>query len=626
MLFANNNNLKELSNVIRFLSIDAVERAASGHPGMPMGFADVATILFSEFLRFNPQDPSWPNRDRFILSAGHGAMLLYSILYLTGYDLSIEDIKNFRQLNSRTPGHPEYGHTPGVETSTGPLGQGLANAVGMAIGQKMLQARHGKEVIDAKTYVVVGDGCLMEGISYEACSLAGHLQLSNLIALYDSNKISIDGSTDLTFTENVKERFIAQNWEVFSANGHDYDEIRGALYKATKSNKPSIIIFNTKIGFGSPGKEGSEKAHGSPLGAEEVKLVRQKLNYNYPPFEVPENLLEQWRNIGNRHLKSYKEWNDLYAFKFRNTLNTEQILQKLDELEKKYDYSSEEATRKSMHRILNEVMSICPDLVGGSADLSESNGTKTSDARVINKDNFLGNYIHYGVREHAMAAIMNGLTLGGFKTFAGTFLVFADYMRPAIRLSALMNIPVVYLFSHDSIGVGEDGPTHQPVEHLGSLRAIPNLTVYRPANARETILSFKNAVSNLGPSVIILSRQNLPQVEEFSSEGEKKIDILASGSEVHIAVEAGKKLALEGYGIKVFSVMDLKNFDKSTLTPGAKKIAIEASNDPYWREIIGESGIFIGMQTFGASGKAKDLFNFFKINVENIIDRAKSWI
>jgi transketolase len=626
MFFTDNNNIKQLSNAIRFLAVDAVEKAKSGHPGMPMGFADIATILFSEFLKFNPQDPNWPNRDRFVLSAGHGSMLLYSLLYLTGYDLSIEDIKNFRSLGSKTPGHPEYGHTVGVETTTGPLGQGLANAVGMAIGQQLWQARTGKDVINYKTYAVVGDGCLMEGISYEAASLAGHLRLKDLIVLYDSNKISIDGSTDLTFTENVSQRFTAQKWNVFEANGHDFDEIRGAIYKATKSDKPSLVIFHTKIGFGSPNKESSEKCHGSPLGAEEIALARERLNYPYNSFEVPQDILDKWRNIGKKNLKIYNEWQEHNKGKIESLLqsNIENICQSLDELASSYKGDELEATRKTLHKILTKITSKSPLMICGSADLSESNGLKITDHEMIRSDNFYGNYIHYGVREHAMGAIMNGLALTGFTAVGGSFLVFADYMRPAIRLAALMKLPIIYIFTHDSIGVGEDGPTHQPIEHLASLRIIPNLSVYRPADARETIDCFKKALRNKnGPSLLALSRQQLTQImadKMVEGKSENKVNILASGSEVEIAIKAAKIMAAENLAeTTVFSVPNVRDFDKNNLKNDAINIAIEASNDQSWYRLIGDQGVFIGMDSFGSSGKADDLFDFYGINADKIV-------
>ena len=652
--------LKDLSNAIRFLSIDAVQKANSGHPGMPMGMADVATVLFKYYLRFNPKNPGWINRDRFILSAGHGSMLLYSLLYLTGYKkIKLEDIKNFRQLNSICAGHPEYEKDSGIETTTGPLGQGLANSVGMAIGQEVLKKRFGSDLINNRTYVIASDGDLMEGISHEAMSLAGHLNLKNLIVFFDNNKISIDGPTSLSVSDNYKKRFESYGWSFQEINGHNFKEIFNAIKKANKSKKPSIISCKTIIGFGSPNKSGKASSHGAPLGDEEIKLVRKKLKWKHEPFNVPEELIESWREIGRKGEDLEKNWNNILGKK--NTKIQEEYerlkkgelpvkLEKIlgDEKLKFFQTKPKMATRQCSSSVINVMSNILPELMGGSADLSGSNNTKTENSKVITSKNFSGNYIHYGVREHAMAGIMNGLALYGcFIPFGGTFLIFSDYLKPSMRLSSLMNLRVIYIFSHDSIGLGEDGPTHQPIEQLEHLRAIPNLNVFRPADINETIECWEIALkSKSNPSAIALSRQKLPYVSEHSS-GEnmcskgayilKKtsesvdVSLIASGSEVEIALEAQEKLKGLNINSKVISVpcYDLfrnqnENYIDEVLGKDTFKISIEASSQSGWKSLVGKDGITLGMSTFGKSAPYKDIYKLFNLTSDEIVKMVKS--
>jgi transketolase len=648
---------RKLANCIRFLSIDAVERANSGHPGMPMGMADVATVLFTEFLKFDAKKPDWLDRDRFILSAGHGSMLLYSLLFLTGYkDIELEDLKNFRQLKSKCAGHPEFGHLEGVETTTGPLGQGVANAVGMALAERLLAARLGEDLINHKTYCIAGDGCLMEGISQEAISIAGHLQLNKLVLLWDNNSISIDGQTSLTTSENMKMRFEACGWKVLQIDGHNFDEIRKALSDAQKSDKPVMIDCKTTIAFGSPNKAGSEKSHGSPLGTDEVAQVRKKLEWESAPFVIPEELEEAWLEAGKRSRKIYKEWEEKFekldekkAAELKRILKKELpegLAKKIELLKQKFFLEKpKQATRKSSQNVLEFLTAELPELIGGSADLTESVLTKTASTKPISKKDFSGRYIHYGVREHAMGAIMNGLSLhSNFVPYGGTFLVFSDYMKPAIRLAALMKLRMIYIFTHDSIGLGEDGPTHQPIEHLASLRAIPNLNVFRPADAAETIASFESALKDKNtPSAIILSRQNLPFLrsdykkdDDASSHGayaisdtaleiEPDVVIISTGSEVAVALETKQKLHKHGLAVRVVSMPCAEIFDKQEQAyknrvlggENILRIAIEAGVGQSWYKYIGKDGIFIGMDDFGASAKAEDLFNHFGITSDN---------
>ena len=652
--------LKELSSAIRFLSIDAVQKANSGHPGMPMGMADVATVLYKYYLKFNPKNPDWLNRDRFILSAGHGSMLLYSLLYLTGYKkVQIEDIKNFRQLDSICAGHPEYQKSSGIETTTGPLGQGLANSVGMAIGQEVLRKKFGSDIINNKTYVIASDGDLMEGISHEAMSLAGHLNLKNLIVFFDNNKISIDGSTSLSVSDNYKKRFESYGWSFQEINGHNYKQIFNAIKKANKSKKPTIISCKTIIGFGSPNKSGKASSHGAPLGDDEIKLVRKKLNWKHDPFQVPVELLNSWREIGNKGEKIEDEWNS--ALKKKNTKIKDEYKRLLkgelpisldkivgDEKLKYFQSKPKMATRQCSSSVINSISNDVPELIGGSADLSGSNNTKTDKAKVITSKNFKGNYIHYGVREHAMAGVMNGLALyGGIIPFGGTFLIFSDYLKPSLRLSAIMNLRVIYIFSHDSIGLGEDGPTHQPIEQLEHLRAIPNLNVFRPADINETLECWEIALkSKNNPSAIVLSRQKLPYVSEHKS-GENvcskggyilketsenaEVSILASGSEVEIALEAQEKLKAININSKVISIPCHDIFQKQTESykdavfgKNTFKISIEASTTSGWKSTVGKDGVSLGLTTFGRSAPYKDIYKLFNLTSDEIVKIAKS--
>lgn len=622
-----------MANAIRFLSIDAIEKANSGHPGMPMGMADVVTMLYAEFLKFDPKSPSWYNRDRFILSAGHGSMLLYSLLYLTGYeDICIEDIKQFRQLNSKAAGHPEHQLLAGVETTTGPLGQGLANAVGMAIAEKLLAAKDPE--VDYHTYVIVGDGCLMEGISQEAISIAGHLNLNKLIILFDDNKISIDGPTNLTVSEDSLARFQASGFNVQSIDGHDFDQIRAALFKARRSDKPSLIACRTIIGYGSPNKAGTEHCHGAALGKNEVEEVRKRLNWSHPPFEIPDDLLQKWRKLGKKS-DANKNFTKFFP-------NWEETINKV-----KRDLSDKNiSTRKASGLILEALSEMIPALIGGSADLTGSNNTKPNSFEAISANNFKGRYIHYGVREHAMAAIMNGLSLTNcFIPYGGTFLVFSDYMRPAIRLSALMELQVIYVMTHDSIGVGEDGPTHQPIEHLASLRAIPNLYVFRPACTAEVAECYELALKMAHtPSLFSLTRQDIKLLrKEISnenlsakgayifaeSENNFQVTIFATGSEVAVAFQAKLELEKQAIGTRIVSIPCMEIFLKqdqeyrdSLIANESIKVAVEAGIRMSWEQIITSKDIFIGMSSFGASAKGEDLYNYFQITKEKIISEV----
>ena len=652
--------LKDLSNAIRFLSIDAVQKANSGHPGMPMGMADVTTVLFKYYLQFNPKNPSWINRDRFILSAGHGSMLLYSLLYLTGYKkIKLDDIKNFRQLNSICAGHPEYEKDSGIETTTGPLGQGLTNSVGMAIAQEVLKKKFGSDLINNKTYVVASDGDLMEGISHEAMSLAGHLNLKNLIVFFDNNKISIDGPTSLSVSDNYKKRFESYGWSFQEINGHNYKQIFNAIKKAAKSKKPSIISCKTIIGFGSPNKSGKASSHGSPLGDDEIKLVRKKLKWKHGPFEIPEELMDSWREIGGKGEKLEEKWNNILGKK--NTKIKEEYerlikgelpvdLDKIlgDEKLKFFQTKPKMATRQCSSSVINSISDALPELIGGSADLSGSNNTKTEGSKVITSKNFSGNYIHYGVREHAMAGVMNGLALYGcLIPFGGTFLIFSDYLKPSMRLSALMKLRVIYIFSHDSIGLGEDGPTHQPIEQLEHLRSIPNLNVFRPADINETLECWEIALkSKSNPSAIALSRQKLPYVSEHSSgknmcskgayvlkktSDNADISLIASGSEVEIALEAQEKLKGLSINSKVISVpcYDLfqnqtENYKDEILGKDTLKISIEASSQSGWKSLVGKDGVTLGLSTFGKSAPYKDIYKLFNLTSDEIVKIAKA--
>jgi transketolase len=652
-------NLNQLANAIRFLSIDAVQKANSGHPGMPMGMADVATVLFKQYLKFNPKNPSWINRDRFVLSAGHGSMLLYSLLYLTGYkDFSIDDLKSFRQLNSICAGHPEYKKNSGIETTTGPLGQGLGNSVGLAIGEEILKKKFGSNIINHKTYVIASDGDLMEGISHEVMSLAGHLKLKNLIVFFDNNKISIDGSTSLSVSDNYKKRFESYGWNFIEINGHNHNQISSAIKKAHKSNKPNIISCKTIIGFGSPNKSGKASSHGSPLGEEEIKLVRKRLKWNYEPFKIPKDILGSWREIGKRGISLEKKWSDsLNKKNSKIKKKLEEILdnkglKNLDQLinsekEKYFKEKPTKATRECSSIVIESISSSFAELIGGSADLSGSNNTKTKNSKVISSKNFNGNYIHYGIREHGMAATMNGLALyGGLVPFGGTFLIFSDYCKPSMRLSSLMGLRVIYIFSHDSIGLGEDGPTHQPIEQLAGLRAIPNLNVFRPADINETLECWQIALKSKNtPSAIALSRQKLPYINPSLTKENKcqlgayvvnstsqshKVNLIASGSEVEIALEAQKKLKFMEIDSKVVSMPCQELFDQQSsaykneiIDKNVPVITIEASSISSWEKYSDHN---MGIKTFGESAPFKEVYNHFNLTSAKIVELAKKII
>ena len=644
----------QLSNAIRFLSIDAVQKANSGHPGMPMGMADVATVLFKYHLRFNPKNPNWINRERFILSAGHGSMLLYSLLYLSGYkSISIEKIKNFRQLNSICAGHPEYKKGTGIETTTGPLGQGLGNAVGMAIAEEIYRKKFGSTIINNKTYVIASDGDLMEGISHEAMSLAGHLKLKNLIVFFDNNKISIDGSTSLSVSDNYKKRFESYGWNFLEINGHNEKQISKAITKASKSNRPTLISCKTIIGFGSPNKSGKASSHGSPLGDEEISLVRKKLKWNNKPFEIKQEVLEEWRKIGSKGEQLEKKWQEGIKKNLKtksdlekNYLNSDlNNLESLIEKEKTKYFNSKPslATRQCSMAAIETISNLLPQLIGGSADLSGSNNTKTNNSKIINSKNFDGNYIHYGVREHGMASVMNGLALyGGLIPYGGTFLIFSDYCKPSIRLSALMGLKVIYIFSHDSIGLGEDGPTHQPIEQLTGLRAIPNLNVFRPADINETLECWEIALkSNNTPSVIALSRQKVPYInpkndkENKCKKGayvvnitshESKVTLLASGTEVDLALKVQEKLKENNIESKVVSVPCMELFDKQPkdykndiMENNSLIITLEAGSIMSWQKYIKDKGMNIGIDQFGESAPYKEVYDHFDLSEEKIV-------
>ena len=636
---------KDLANAVRFLSLDAVEAANSGHPGMPMGMADVATVLFKNFLRFNPKDPSWFNRDRFVLSAGHGSMLLYSLLYLTGYkSVSIDDIKNFRKLDSICAGHPEYHSNSGIETTTGPLGQGISNAVGFALAEEILKKKLGKKKIDHKTYVLAGDGCLMEGISHEALSFAGHIKLKNLILLFDNNSISIDGPTNLAVSDNTKKIFESYGWSYLEIDGHNEKQIFNALKKAQASKKPFAISCKTTIGYGSPNKSGKASSHGSPLGTNEVKLVRKKLKWNYEPFKIPEKILNEWRKIGE-NASSKAEKNKSYPPEF-NIFNDE-ITNEIEQVKKDYLKSLEPiATRKSSEKFL-DIISKLPNLIGGSADLAGSNNTKTKNHKIIKPGSFGGNYIHYGVREHAMCGIMNGISLhSNLIPYGGTFLIFSDYCKPSIRLAAMMGQRVIYVLTHDSIGLGEDGPTHQPVEQLAMLRSIPNLNVFRPSDTIETFECWQLALESKNkPSVIALTRQKIEPIRrevinynlcskgayEILRNGDNlKVTLLATGSETDLAIKVSHKLATENIYSKVISMPCHEIFDsqsndykKDILEEATLKVSIEASETSYWKKYTGTSGLNLGIDNFGKSAPYKDIYKHFELDVENIVLKIK---
>ena len=695
--------LRDMANAIRALSMDAVEAANSGHPGMPMGMADVATVLFSKFLKFDASEPGWPDRDRFVLSAGHGSMLLYALLYLTGYrDMTLQDLRDFRQLGAKTAGHPEYGYAAGIETTTGPLGQGLANAVGMAIAERMMNARFGDAICNHKTYTIAGDGCLMEGVSHEAIDLAGHLKLKNLIVLFDDNAISIDGPTGLSTSMDQLKRFEAAGWSVNRISGHDEAEIEAALHATNNSLRPSLIACKTVIGFGAPHVQGTAAAHGSPLGAKEIEAAREKLGWRHPPFEIPGPILNSWREAGERGKAARLEWatrHKALPAEIRSEFDR-RVASKLPVgltgaitgLKSKWlGEKPKLATRQSSQASLEILTAAMPELVGGSADLTGSNGAKVKSQKPVTADDFTGSYIHYGVREHGMAAAMNGIALhGGLTPYGGTFLVFSDYARPAIRLSALMHLRVIYVMTHDSIGLGEDGPTHQPVEHLAALRAIPNCLVFRPADAVETLESWECAIHAMDrPSILCLTRQSLPALRlaaqekalleafpfgemELMGEGQKVsqpqadaaaklhkkmshpwrahlpadnltacgayvlreangkrgVTLLATGSEVSLAIDAADKLAGQGVAAAVVSMPSFELFRmqspeyRRSVLGDAPRIGIEAAVKASWHEWLGETGCFIGMESFGASGPYQELYQHFGITAEAVAAAA----
>jgi transketolase len=647
-----------LANAIRALAMDAVEQAKSGHPGMPMGMADVATVLFTRFLKFDPAHPEWPDRDRFVLSAGHGSMLLYALLHLTGYaDMTMDELRRFRQLGSRTAGHPELGHATGIETTTGPLGQGLANAVGMALAERLMNARFGDALVDHRTYVIAGDGCLMEGISHEAISLAGHLRLNRLIVLFDDNRISIDGPTSLTVSDDQLARFTAAGWRATAVDGHDPEAVAGALAAAQDSDRPSLIACRTTIAYGAPKKAGSAASHGAPLGAEEIAGARAKLGWSSAPFELPPDVLKAWRAAGARGSAAYRAWSERFGGAdagLRTLFERQQVgvlpdevVPTIDAVKAKFSAAAPKiATRQASGEVLEALMPVVPELIGGSADLTGSNNTKTKQAALITKDDFTGRYIHYGVREHAMAAAMNGMALhGGVIPYSGTFLVFADYCRPALRLAALMKQRVIHVMTHDSIGVGEDGPTHQPVEHLASLRVIPGLYVFRPADPIETAECWALALGLRAPSVLALTRQALPTVRTThdpvnrtarggyvlaEAEGTRRATLIASGSEVAVALAARERLTRDGIPTAVVSLPCWELFDaqdaayRASVLGSGLRIAIEAASPFGWERYVGEAANMIGMTGFGASAPADALFQHFGITADAVVAAVKA--
>jgi transketolase len=650
----------EMANAIRVLAMDAVERAKSGHPGMPMGMADVATVLFTRFLKFDPLDPAWPDRDRFVLSAGHGSMLQYALHHLLGYvDMTVEELQRFRQLGARTAGHPEHGHALGIETTTGPLGQGLATAVGMALAERMLNTRFGDEIVDHYTYVIAGDGCLMEGISHEAIDFAGHLALKRLIVLWDDNRISIDGPTALSTSTDQLTRFQACGWQVESVDGHEPEQVAAALARAKSADRPSLVACRTVIGYGAPNKEGSETAHGAPLGQAEVDAARIRLGWSASPFVVPEPIKTAWSRAGERGRIDRMAWqerlaNSQHRHAFLQAMSSylpSRVFEQLQEHKRAlFVKKPTVATRKASEMALTVINEATDRLIGGSADLTHSNLTITKGAISIKPREFSGRYIHYGVREHAMGAAMNGLALhGGFVPYGGTFLVFTDYARGAIRLSALMRQRVIYVLTHDSIGLGEDGPTHQPVEHLAMLRATPNLYVFRPADAIETAECWEIALrSRETPSALCLSRQNLPVVRPadndenlcargayvlYETEGERDVTLLATGSEVEIALNAAKLLAAEhAVQAAVVSMPCWELFESQPISyrqevlGRAPRVAAEAASRLGWDRWLGETGAFVGMTGFGASAPAKALYEHFAITAEAVSKAALSLV
>ena len=649
------NKEKLMANAIRFLTVDAIEKSKSGHPGMPLGMADVATVLFTKFLKTNPQDMKWFDKDRFVLSAGHGSMLLYSILYLLGNpEIAIEDIKNFRQLGSKTAGHPEYGKISGIDTTTGPLGQGLSTAVGMAIAERHINAKYGDELCNHYTYVICGDGCLMEGISEEAIALAGHLKLNKLIVFWDNNNITIDGKVTDSNSTNQRKRFEACGWNTIEIDGHNPQEIEQAIKEAQKSEYPTLISCKTIIGYGAPTKSGTSKCHGSPLGAEEAQAMRQQLNWHYEPFEIPEAIRKAWLEAGKKNLSEYQKWQEAAkkSKDFQSVIKNELPKDWNKDLENFKEQCLREqtkvATRKASEYCLERIVPNIPEIIGGSADLAASNLTYVKGMETITKTNYGGNNVMYGIREHAMGAIMNGMALhGGVIPYGGTFFVFSDYMRPSMRLSALMGLRVIYVLTHDSIGVGEDGPTHQPIEHLASFRAMPNILVFRPCDIIETAEAWQIALqSESEPSILALSRQSLPLLRKQAKHNEtqkggyiisesaeqRQATILASGSEVSLAVVAQKELEKKGIHTAVVSIPCWELFDKQDecyrkqVLGCVPRIAVEAASGFGWEKYVGDNGQIISMKDFGESGPAEQLYSHFGIDVEHIVKAVEKSI
>ena len=646
-----------MANAIRALAMDAVERAKSGHPGMPMGMADVATVLFNRFMKIDPSAPKWPDRDRFVLSAGHGSMLLYAIHHLLGYaDMDIEQLKNFRQLGARTAGHPEYGHADGIEVTTGPLGQGIATAVGMALAERMKNARYGDDIVDHFTYVIAGDGCLMEGISHEAIDFAGHLKLGRLIVMWDDNRITIDGDTNLSTSTDQMARFAASGWHVQACDGHNPSEIAAAIEAAKADPRPSMIACSTVIGFGAPNKQGSHDVHGAPLGAEEIAAARAFLNWGFAPFEIPSDIAAAWGRVAERGASARAQWEARLAshdaradFKKAEADNTSALPAAIAAYKAKLSADKPKvATRKASEMALEVVNATLPFSVGGSADLTGSNLTRSKGMKSVQPGSYGGSYLHYGIREHGMAAAMNGIALhGGLRPYGGTFMAFADYCRPAIRLSALMGVPVTYVMTHDSIGLGEDGPTHQPVEHLASLRAIPNLTVIRPADAVETAEAWEIAMTaKHRPTLLVLSRQNLPLLrtahvaENLTARGAyllrdpeaRQVTLIATGSEVETAMTAATKLAALGIEAAVVSAPSFELFAQQPrdyvhkILGTAPRVGCEAALRQGWDLFLGPSDGFVGMTGFGASAPAPALYEHFNITAEAIVSEAQNLI
>lgn len=651
--------LKEMANAIRALSMDAVQAANSGHPGAPMGQADIATVLFTKFLKFDPNQHKWADRDRFVLSSGHGSMLIYSALYLAGYPgITMDDLSKFRQLGSKTAGHPEYGHVDGIEVTTGPLGQGIATAVGMALGERMLNAKYGDELVDHYTYVIAGDGCLMEGISHEAAGIASHMKLGKLILLWDDNSITIDGGVDVSSSDDTLARFAAYGWDISACDGHNPDEIEAAISAARKTDQPSIIACKTIIGYGAPSKQGTSATHGAPLGADEIAATRKALGWTSPAFEVPENILNAWRSAGARGVETRQAWDARLAASDKGEalqaqlagIDTAALDAAIAEVKKEFAADKPVlATRQSSAKVLDKLYAAIPGLVGGSADLSGSNGTKTGGYKAVTAEDYDGNYIHYGVREFGMGTTMNGLALhGGVTPLSGTFLVFADYSRPSIRLAALMGVQAIHVLTHDSIGLGEDGPTHQPVEHLASLRAMPNTLVFRPGDLMEMAETWECALkATTSPSCLALSRQGMPALRSDAggenltakgayvlreADGARDVTLMGTGTELHLAVEAAEVLKSKGIKAAVVSMPCWELFEKQdhdyrqSVLGTAPRVAVEAAVKSGWDRWLSSHDVFIGMSSFGASAPADQLYKHFGITTDAVVAAAEKLV